>query len=74
MFFICKNKTGHEYPRTDTAEELLEIAFIQGVIPAVTRDQVTKPKSKKEEKKKDWESGNNVEEDDNKLHSSVYEF
>ena len=73
MFFIC-NKTGYEYPRTDTAEELLEIAFIQGIIPAVTQDQVTKPKSKKEENKKDWESGNSVEEDDNKLHSSIYEF
>ena len=66
---------GHEYPRTETADELLRIAFEEGIIPAITQDQLTnKPKSKEERKKK-WETDNNsVEEDDNVSHSSVYEF
>ena len=66
---------GHEYPRTETADALLKIAFEEGIIPAITQDQLTnKPKSK-EERKKNWESDNNsVEEDDNISHSSIYEF
>lgn len=50
----------------------MEIAFIQGIIPAVTQDQAGKPKAKKEDKKKDWDAID--DEDENKSHSSVYEF
>ena len=65
---------GHQYPKTATAEDLLEIAFIQGIIPAVTQDQVTKPKPSKEgEKKKDWNNINDDDDDDD-WHTSVYDF
>ena len=70
--YVCLIFIGHQYPKTATAEDLLEIAFIQGIIPAVTQDQVSKPKPSKEgEKKKDW---NNIDDHDDEWHSSVYDF
>ena len=62
---------GHEYPKTATAEDLLDIAFEKGIIPAVTQENVTKPKPENPPEK-DWDDIKSEDEDE--WHSSIYDF
>ena len=50
----------------------MEIAFVQGIIPAVTLEQAEKPKPPTDPYKKDREAY--ISDDDDELHPSVYKF